>query len=74
MLAELIQLKATGMTFEQAWAAALRRYPTHGFTRKDRNRREDSEQSTEWLYRVCADAWYGRRPALAAFTIDLVAA
>jgi hypothetical protein len=68
IVGELLELKPTGMTFEEAWAQVVKAHPPRGFWP-----REDARDQVSWLRRVCEDAWDGKRPALAAFTMDLVA-
>lgn len=68
VIRDLLELKPSGMSFERAWKEVMGRRPPRGFWP-----REHAQDNVSWLKRVCKDAWNNDRPALAAFTLDLVA-
>lgn len=75
IVGELRAAKLRGAPFEDAWTRAVRLYPPKG---RDAGRSDgalfdpdqDGETVVQFTYRVCRQAWFGERPALAGFTMD----
>lgn len=81
VVASLRHSKEADYTFNGAWRHALQENPA---PRVGNNRDvpaalfvvdgQDHEETplAEWYEGVCEDAWYGRRPALRAFSLDML--
>jgi hypothetical protein len=57
---ELVELKAQGLEFDEAWTRARRKFPPRGI-------RPQLGDEVEFFKRVCEDAWLDRKPELRAF-------
>jgi hypothetical protein len=67
VIAALAAAKSEGMTFETAWATVIDRFPPSGRDAGPARMAlfsDDGETPAEFLRRVAADAWEGRRPVL----------
>lgn len=69
----LAALKRAGASFEHAWSVALREVPPRGREhRGELTLLSDPREldPVEFMRRAADDAWHGRRPCLAALTVD----
>ena len=74
---ELHALKGDGVGFDEAWRAATRKHKPS--TRAEGYREtlfvsdpeDESASEVEFLYAVCSDAWFGRRPVLRHLAVGL---
>lgn len=80
VVASLVQSKRQGLSFESAWARALREHRPR--SRDERGSFEEGtlfdvsgqveESLVEFTQRVCLDAWHGGRPSLRNFTLGML--
>lgn len=73
----LREYKNAGVTFDEAWDAAMLRCPPRGTGfgngRAQLSFEEEGEPSIpEFLRSACRDAWYGEKPQLRHLSTDLL--
>jgi hypothetical protein len=77
VIEELCRSKAAGVSFEEAWTAAMLRHKP-GLREQDAVAEDlfddarasrDGEPFSVFLRRVCADAWHGWRPELRGLAV-----
>jgi hypothetical protein len=73
----LAALKLAGMVFDDAWRWALAEHPPRGSEFRGMGpltllKPRGELDPVEFMRRACDDAWHGRRPQLAALSVDTV--